>query len=291
MKLAISVASAVMVILSVVALFSPWLASGPYTDIHAVLGDAHLPPLSQASSGARIHWMGTDALGRDMLSRLLAGLRQSLWIGFAAVMIAALLGAGLGLLAGYRGGIADQAIMRFGELSVTIPPLLSAMVLFAAGKAWWGGLAGDGTRASWLIIMAIVLVDWVAYARAVRALVMIEKRKTYVEAAVAIGTGDLRIAFRHILPHASRPLVTLATLSVPSAIITEATLSFLGIGLPAGAPSLGTMIAEGQTDLFAGIWWTLAFPSGVLVALTLSISAIGYALQRGGDRRPEGRTF
>lgn len=271
-----------LTLLCSLAIFAPLLAAvDPYDLAVPDLADAHLPPLSLSSDSARRYWLGTDAHGRDLFSHVLFGLRQSLWIGGVAVTLAALIGVGLGLLAGYAGGWVDAAIMRISDIQLALPPLLVAMMLSGIARGWLGP-SGYAALAPWLIVAAIALSDWVLFARTVRAAVMGEMRKDYVDAAVAIGVGPVRVLLRHILPNVLQPVLVIAMLSLPAAIVVEATLSFLGAGLPATLPSLGTMIARGQSELHSGIWWPLVFPAGALIAISLCINS--FAAPRKSNR-------
>jgi peptide/nickel transport system permease protein len=209
-----------------------------------------------------------------VFSTILYGMRISLFVGFAAVMLALVIGVTLGLLAGYLGGWTETIIMRIADVQLTFPAILVAMLIFGIAK----GITPPENRdqmAIWVLILAIGLSDWVQFARVVRGATMVEKSREYVQAARLIGRRPVSIMLRHILPNVLNPVLVIATISLALAIIAEATLSFLGVGAPPTQPSLGTLIRIGQGFLFSGEWWILLFPAITLLALALSVNLLG----------------
>lgn len=264
----------VLVLLLAAALLAPWLAlQNPYDAASLELLDAFTPPLQHGPSGA-FHPLGSDDQGRDVFSTVLHGLRTSLVVGLCAVALSLAIGVPLGLLAGYAGGWFDALAMRIADIQLTFPALLIALLVFGLAR---GLLPVDGRDdlALLLIVAAIGLAEWVPYARTVRGAVQVEKHKDYVLAAQMIGRSHLGILLRHILPNLLAPVLVIATLSVALSVVAEATLSYLGAGLPPTQPSLGTLIRTGQGYLFSGEWWILAFPALALLALALSINLVG----------------
>lgn len=218
--------------------------------------------------------LGTDDQGRDVFSTILYGLRISLFVGFSAVMFAMILGAALGLVAGYIGGRTDTIIMRIADIQLTFPAILVALLIFGIAK----GITPPSYRdevAIWVLILAIGLSDWVQFARVVRGATLVERNKEYVQAAQLIGRKPVAIMLKHILPNTLGPVLVIATISLALAIIAEATLSFLGVGAPPTQPSLGTLIRIGQGFLFSGEYWILLYPSLTLLALALSVNLLG----------------
>jgi peptide/nickel transport system permease protein len=236
------------------------------------LGDARLPPAWEADGRAR-YLLGTDDQGRDILSALMYGARISLLVGFASVVLSVLVGVALGLLAGFAGGRIDAFIMRVCDVMLSFPSILIALLIDGVGRALFPN-AHEALAFSVLII-AISLSGWVPYARTVRGSTLVERNKEYVQAARVIGVSPLRIMVRHVLPNVMGPVLVLATIQVGQAILTEATLSFLGVGVPPTSPSLGTLIRIGNDFLFSGEWWITIFPGLMLVLIALSVNLLG----------------
>ncbi|MEK8053409.1 ABC transporter permease [Ideonella sp. DXS22W] len=257
----------------VCALFTPWLAPHNPQDLASLdLMDARLPP-AWMPEGKATYWLGTDDQGRDIVSSLMYGLRISLFVGFASVLLSLVIGVGLGLLAGFVGGRVDAFIMRVCDVMLSFPAILVALLIDGVGRAMFPN--AHETLAFSVLILAISLTGWVQYARTVRGSTMVERQKEYVQAARVIGVSPLRIMRRHVLPNVLGPVFILATIQVASAIITEATLSFLGVGVPPTSPSLGTLIRIGQDFLFSGEWWITIFPGLVLILVALSVNLLG----------------
>ncbi len=251
---------AILAAIVVVALAAPWIApQNPYDLAQLDVLDSQLAPGAQSLAG-RTYWLGTDDQGRDMLSAILYGLRISLAVGGASTVAALALGLVLGLAAGYFGGWVDTLIMRVADIQLSFPAILIALVLLAA--------LGQGIGK---IIVALVTVQWAYYARTVRSAALVERQKEYIEAARALALSQPRIVLRHLLPNCLPPLIVVATVQVAHAISLEATLSFLGLGLPITEPSLGLLIANGFQYLLSGKYWISFYPG---VALLLTIMAI-----------------
>jgi peptide/nickel transport system permease protein len=272
------IAGIVCILLLFVAVFGPWLApQNPY-DLAAIdFFDARLPPMSESMSGS-VYVLGTDGQGRDMLSAMIYGLRTSLGVGLFAGFVALLVGTALGLTAAYFGGRIDTLIMRVVDLMLGLPTILVALMLLA--------LLGQGV---WKVILALVLVQWALFARAVRAAALVERGKEYVEAAVSLGLSKPRVLFGHMLPNCMPPIIVVGTLQVASAISAEATLSFLGIGLPITEPSLGLLIANGYQTLLSGQYWISVYPGLLLLLLVFSINIVGDRLREVLNPRFAGR--
>jgi len=234
--------------------------------------DARLPP-AWIEGGSRNYLLGTDDQGRDILSALMYGARISLMVGVASVLLSMLLGVALGLLAGFVGGRVDALIMRVCDVMLSFPSILIALLIDGVGRALFPN--AHDALAFLVLILAISLTGWVQYARTVRGSTLVERNKEYVQAARVIGVGRLRIMRKHVLPNVLGPVLVLATIQVASAIITEATLSFLGVGVPPTSPSLGTLIRVGNDFLFSGEWWITIWPGAMLVLIALSVNLLG----------------
>jgi peptide/nickel transport system permease protein len=267
-------AGAVALALFLAALLAPWIApTDPFNPATNFLSDSLDPPRFVEGGDPRF-WLGTDDQGRDMLSAILYGLRVSLGIGVCGVALAGAIGVSLGLTAGYAGGWVDAILMRVADVQLTFPAILIALLLDGVARALTKG--GDrGETEFGVLVVAIGLSFWVQYARTVRASTMVEKSRDYVQAARLIGLSPTRILISHILPNVMGPVLVIATINLALAIITEATLSFLGVGLPPTQPSLGTLIRIGQNFLFSGEWWIVAFPSLALAILVLAVNWLG----------------
>jgi peptide/nickel transport system permease protein len=256
------------------ALLAPLLApQNPYDLTGLSIMDNRLPPGS-ASMNGMTYWLGTDAQGRDMLSAILYGIRISLVVGLLATACASAIGMGVGLLAGYLGGLVETALMRLVDFFLGFPTLLVALVLLA--------MIGRGVDK---VVLAIVLVQWAHYARLMRGSVLVERRKEYVEAAKNLGFSRARIMLLHILPNCLGPILVFATIHVATAISLEATLSFLGVGVPVTEPSLGLLIANGFEHLLSGEYWVSFYPGVALLVLIFSINLLGDRLRESLDPR------
>jgi peptide/nickel transport system permease protein len=256
------------------ALSAPLLAPhNPYDLAQISLMNSNLPP-SWTVGGNPSFPLGTDQQGRDILSTIMYGSRVSLLVAVCAVVIAIAMGVGLGLLSGYVGGRLDSFIMRIADVQLTFPAILVALLISGVGRQYIPRDQQD-SLAIYVIILSISLTGWVQYARTVRGSTLVEKNKEYVQAARVIGVPRWTIMFRHVLPNVLGPVLVIATLNVATAILTEATLSFLGVGMPSTQPSLGTLINEGQNYLMAGEWWLTIFPGLALVAMVMSVNLVG----------------
>jgi len=268
------VAAAVTILFFLLAIFASILAvQNPFDPAQLELINSRIAPLWTAD-GQSPFLLGTDEQGRDVFSAILYGLRISLLVGILGVLFAAVLGIGLGLIAGYLGGAVDSLIMRVADVQLTFPAILIALLINGVIKSVFGNHP-DAISTLALLVLAIGLSFWVQYARTVRGSVMVEKNKDYVAAAQLIGLPAPVIMLRHVLPNAMGPILVIATINLALAIITEATLSFLGSGMPDTMPSLGTLIRIGNNYLFSGEWWIVAFPGIALAALILSINLLG----------------
>ncbi|MDT9002157.1 ABC transporter permease [Paucibacter sp. APW11] len=236
------------------------------------LMDARLPP-SWIDGGSGKYLLGTDDQGRDLLSALFYGARISLFVGLASVLLSMLIGVTLGLLAGFVGGRVDGFIMRICDVMLSFPSILVALLIDGVGRAMFPN--AHESLAFLVLILAISLTGWVQYARTVRGSTLVERNKEYVQAARVIGVAPVRIMRKHVLPNVLGPVLVLATIQVASAIITEATLSFLGVGVPPTSPSLGTLIRVGNDFLFSGEWWITIWPGLMLVLIALSVNLLG----------------
>ncbi|MEJ2174867.1 MAG: ABC transporter permease [bacterium] len=256
------------------ALFAPWLAPHNPFDLATLdLNDAFAPPV-WSEGGSTKFLLGTDDQGRDVLSTIMYGARVSLGVGVASVLFAMLLGVGLGLLAGYAGGRLDAVIMRVADVQLSFPAILIALLIDGVARV---ALPADAHAhiAIPVLILAIGVSGWVQYARTVRGSTLVERNKEYVQAARVIGRAPAAIMLHHVLPNVMGPVLVLATIHIATAIITEATLSFLGVGMPPTQPSLGTLIRIGNDFLFSGEWWITIFPGIALVVLVLSVNLLG----------------
>jgi peptide/nickel transport system permease protein len=257
-----------------VAIFAGVLSpQDPFDPAQLELMNSRLPPIWEAE-GQMPFLLGTDEQGRDILSAIFYGLRISLLVGFMGVAFSATLGIGLGLIAGYFGGSIDGLIMRVADVQLTFPAILIALLVDGVVKSVLGGRIDPGTMLG-VLVFSIGLSFWVQYARTVRGSVMVEKNKDYIAAARLIGLPAPVIMLRHVLPNVLGPVLVIATINLALAIITEATLSFLGSGMPETMPSLGTLIRIGNNYLFSGEWWMVAFPGVALAGLVLAINLVG----------------
>ena len=268
------VAAAIALLCVVCAVFAHWVAPHNPFDLATLdLIDARLPP-AWIDGGSTKYLLGTDDQGRDLLSALMYGSRISLLVGLASVLLSVLIGVGLGLLAGFAGGAIDGFIMRVCDVMLSFPAILVALLIDGVARAALPREAHNDV-AFGVLIIAIALTGWVQYARTVRGSTMVERNKEYVQAARVIGVAPLRVMFRHVLPNVLGPVLVLATIQIAGAIILEATLSFLGVGVPPTSPSLGTLIRIGQDFLFSGEWWITVFPGLMLVLIALSVNLLG----------------
>jgi peptide/nickel transport system permease protein len=236
------------------------------------LSNARLPP-AWSPDGSRNFLLGTDDQGRDILSALMYGARISLAVGFASVVLSVVIGVSLGLAAGFLGGWIDSVLMRLCDVMLSFPAILVALLIAGVGRALFPN--AHDALAFGVLIISITLTGWVQYARTVRGSTMVERNKEYVQAARVTGVAPLRIRRSHVLPNVMGPVLVLATIQVATAIITEATLSFLGVGAPPTSPSLGTLIRVGNDYLFSGEWWITVFPGAMLVLIALSVNLLG----------------
>ena len=256
------------------ALFAPWLAPyNPFDPASLDLNKALSPP-AWVEEGNLAYPLGTDDQGRDILSTIMYGARISIGVGMAAVAFALALGVTLGLAAGYLGGRLDAFIMRIADVQLSFPAILIALLVDGVARVV---LPTDqhGEIAIPVLIFSIGISGWVQYARTVRGSTLVEKGKEYVQAARVIGRRPLAIMLRHVLPNVMGPVLVIATIHIATAIITEATLSFLGVGVPPTSPSLGTLISKGNEFMISGIWWIVVFPGVALVTLVLSVNLLG----------------
>ncbi len=259
----------VLAAILVIAAFAPWISpQNPYDLAGLDLLDGRLPPGSTSADGAITYWLGTDDQGRDMLSAIFYGLRTSLVVGALSAGVALAIGTTLGLIAAYVGGRADSLIMRLVDLQLSFPAILVALILLA--------LLGQGIGK---IILALVVVQWAYFARTVRGSALVERRKEYIEAARCLALSDARIMLHHLLPNCLPPLIVVLTVQVAHAIALEATLSFLGIGLPITEPSLGLLIANGFEYIMSGKYWISVFPGIALLIAIMSINLVGDRLR------------
>jgi peptide/nickel transport system permease protein len=267
-------AAILLTVLIVSAFTAPLYApQNPYDPAQLELWNAEIPPI-WLEGGQWPYLLGTDTQGRDILSAILYGSRISILIGIASVVLALIIGIGTGLVAGYYGGIVEDALMRVGDILLSIPTILIAILVSAIVRELLPPSLRD-VGAGGVLVLAIVLSGWVQYARTVRAQTAVERRKEYVQAAQLLKVPARRIMFSHILPNTLTPILVAATLNFGMAILTEATLSFLGIGMPPSQPSLGTLIRLGNQFLFSGMWWIVLFPVMQLCLLVVSVNLLG----------------
>jgi peptide/nickel transport system permease protein len=267
------VAAAIAFVCVFCALFAEVVAPHHPFDLASLeLADSRLPP-AWLEEGSAKYLLGTDDQGRDILSALMYGARISLLVGLASVVLSVVIGVSLGLLSGFVGGKTDAFIMRVCDVMLSFPAILIALLIDGVGRAMFPD--AHETLAFAVLILAISLSGWVQYARTVRGSTLVERHKEYVQAARVIGVAPARIMLRHVLPNVMGPVLVLATIQVASAIIIEATLSFLGVGVPPTQPSLGTLIRVGNDFLFSGEWWITVFPGAVLVLIALSVNLLG----------------
>ena len=270
-------AAAIALVCVFCALFAGWVAPHNPFDLAALeLGDARLPPAWHAD-GSTKYLLGTDDQGRDILSALIYGARISLVVGVVSVVLSVTVGVVFGLLAGFFGGWLDALLMRVCDVMLSFPPILVALLIAGVGRAMFPN--AHETVAFGVLILSITLTGWVQYARTVRGSTLVERNKEYVQAARVTGVAPSRIMLRHVLPNVTGPVMVLATIQVATAIITEATLSFLGVGVPPTSPSLGTLIRVGNDYIFSGEWWITVFPGAMLVLIALSVNLLGVWLR------------
>lgn len=254
----------VFTIIALLAIFAPWIApQNPYDLAQLDIMDGRLEPGSVGGGGIT-HWLGTDDQGRDMLSGIIYGLRISLTVGVGSALIACLVGASLGLMAAYAGGKTDSVIMRIVDLQLSFPTILAALMILA--------FLGKGIMN---VVIALVIVEWAYYARTVRGSALVERRREYIEAAQCLALPTRRILFRHLLPNCLPPLIVVGTIQIARAIALEATLSFLGLGVPITEPSLGLLIANGYEYMLSGKYWISFYPGIALLVTIVSINLMG----------------
>lgn len=270
-----AICAALVLLGFVLAALAPGLvAPVPVFDLTRInLRDAFVPPVWMEGGQARF-LLGTDGQGRDVLSAIIYGARVSMLVGLGSVLLALLIGVPLGLIAGYRGGRLDALIMRVADIQLTFPAILVAVILDGIARA----ALGQSTHERYLVpllILAIGLTGWVQYARTVRGATMVERQRDYVAAAILVGRSPAAVMLRHILPNVTTPVLVLATIHLAVAIILEATLSFVGLGIPPTQPSLGTLVRVGNDYLLSGEWWIAIFPGLALLLLVLAVNMLG----------------
>jgi peptide/nickel transport system permease protein len=267
-------AAVVTLVMVVTAVFAEWVAPhNPFNLATINLLDASTPP-AWGEKGNPTFLLGTDDQGRDVLSAILFGTRLSLLIGLAGVVLSVLMGVGIGLLAGFAGGRIDAFLMRVADVQLSFPAILIALLIAGVAREVFPREVHDDV-AYYVLVLAIAFSGWPQYARTVRGSTMVEKNKEYILAARVIGVAPMKIMFSHLLPNVLGPVLVLGTVHIATAILTEATLSFLGVGVPPTTPSLGTLIRIGNDFLFSGEWWITIFPGAALVLLVLAINLLG----------------
>lgn len=255
----------VLAVIVLVAVLAPWIApQNPYDLMQLDILDGLLPPGSQSGDEHLVYLLGSDDQGRDMLSAILFGLRTSLSVGVLSALFAALVGTSLGLVAAYAGGRTESAIMRIVDMQLSFPAILVALFILA--------ILGKGVVN---VVLALIIVEWAIYARTARATALVESRREYIEAAQCLGIPSSRIIFRHLLPNCLPPLIVIATIQIARAISLEATLSFLGLGVPITEPSLGLLISNGYQYMLSGKFWIAVYPGLALLITIVSINLIG----------------
>lgn len=256
------------------AYLAPWIAPhAPFELGSFSLMDSELPPSFMAGGDPRF-LLGTDTQGRDVFSAILFGMRISLTVGIAAVLVSAALGTMIGLIAGYRGGFVDACLMRIADVILSFPTILIALLISGVARTLFPQ-ATSAIAAILILIFAIAINEWTQYARTVRGQTMVESGLDYVKAARISGLSQRTILSKHILPNTLPPVIVIATINLALAILAEATLSFLGVGMPPTSPSLGTLIRIGNENLFSGVWWVVVFPAAALVLLVLFVNLFG----------------
>ncbi len=264
----------VTVVFFVMSFAAEWVAPHNTNDLASLnLLDSFLPPVWE-EGGSAVFLLGTDNQGRGVLSSIMFGMRISLGVGFAAVVFSMVIGVALGLISGYLGGIVDVVIMRVADIQLSFPAILLALLIDGVARGFLPRDMHD-EMAVYVLVFAIGISGWVQYARTVRGSTLVEKNKEYVQAAHVMGIPTVLIMLRHVLPNAMGPVLVIATIHLATAIITEATLSFLGVGVPPTRPSLGTLIRVGNDFLFSGEWWITVFPGAALVILVLAVNLLG----------------
>ncbi len=260
---------ALFVLVALIAIFAPWLApQNPYDLAQLDIMDGGLPPGEVSFGTGMTYWLGTDQQGRDMVSAIMYGLRISLFVASVSLGLAITIGTIVGVTAAYFGGKLDSLIMRVVDLQLSFPAILIALILLA--------LLGRGVDK---VVLALVIVQWAYYARTVRSSAIVERQKDYIDAARCLALSDRRIMFRHLLPNCVPPLIVVATVQIAQAIALEATLSFLGVGVPITEPSLGLLIANGYDYLLSGRYWISIFPGIALVVTIIAINLVGDRLR------------
>jgi peptide/nickel transport system permease protein len=268
------VATVITLAMILAAAMAPWIAPhNPFDVATLSLLDSELPPAWSEGGDPRF-LLGTDNQGRDVLSAILYGSRISLAVGFVSVALAMVVGVAVGLISGYFGGLIDAVFMRIADVMLSFPTILVALLVSGIVR---GALPREmhDNAALVVLVFAIAVTTWVQYARTVRGSTMVERNREYVLAARLVGRRPFAIIFRHILPNVTGPVLVIATINLAMAVLIEATLSFLGVGMPPTNPSLGTLIRVGNEYLFSGIWWVVIFPSLTLVVLVLAVNLMG----------------